>query len=62
MADGSRVPGCIVLSNHSTPEMRAKCLELGAIEVFDKSNELDEMLAWIKRFSKIGRAAAASRS
>lgn len=30
----------LVLSNHATPEMRARCLALGADAVFDKVTEL----------------------
>jgi DNA-binding NarL/FixJ family response regulator len=55
-------PPRIVLSNHATPEIRAKCQQLGATRVFDKSNELDEMLAWLSRFARSGRGAVASRS
>jgi DNA-binding NarL/FixJ family response regulator len=55
-------PPRIVLSNHATPEIRKKCHELGAVKVFDKSNELDEMLAWLSRFAHSGRGAAASHS
>ena len=55
-------PARIVLSNHATPEIRAKCLELGATEVFDKSNQLEEMLGWLTRFARNGHAAAASHS
>ncbi len=55
-------PRRMVLSNHATPEIRAKCLELGATAVFDKSNELDEMLGWLKRFARTGRGAAVSHS
>ncbi len=55
-------PTRIVLSNHATPEIRAKCLELGATTVFDKSNELDEMLGWLKRFARSDHGAAASHS
>ncbi len=55
-------PPRIVLSNHATPEIRVKCHELGAAKVFDKSNELDEMLAWLSRFARSGRGAAASHS
>jgi DNA-binding NarL/FixJ family response regulator len=36
----------VVLSNYATPEMRRKCLELGAARVFDKSNEIDDLLAY----------------
>jgi len=39
----------VVLSNHATPDIRTKCLELGADEVFDKSNQLDELLLYCKR-------------
>ena len=52
----------IVLSNHATPEIRVKCQQLGATKVFDKSNELDEMLGWLNRFARSDRGAAASRS
>jgi DNA-binding NarL/FixJ family response regulator len=55
-------PQRIVLSNHATPEIRVKCLELGAVQVFDKSNELDEMLGWLKRFARSDLEAAGSRS
>ncbi len=62
MADRAGPPTRIVLSNYATPEIRVKCLELGAAAVFDKSNELDEMLGWLKRFASSGPVAAASRS
>ena len=39
----------VVLSNHATPEIRAKCVELGADKVFDKSNEIDEMFGYFNR-------------
>lgn len=39
----------VVLSNHATPDIRTKCRELGADEVFDKSNELDQMLLYCNR-------------
>ena len=39
----------VVLSNHATPDIRAKCLELGADEVFDKSNELEQMRYFCNR-------------
>jgi DNA-binding NarL/FixJ family response regulator len=34
----------VVLSNYATPDMRTKCLSLGADEVFDKSNEIDALI------------------
>ena len=36
----------VVFTNHATPDMRAQCTEWGAHEVFDKSNQMGEMLAW----------------
>jgi DNA-binding NarL/FixJ family response regulator len=38
----------VVLSNYATPEMRRRCAELGADEVFDKSTEIEELLAWFR--------------
>ena len=62
MGDMADAPERIVLSNHATPEIRVKCAQLGASKVFDKSNELDEMLGWLNRFARSGRGAAASHS
>ena len=36
----------VVLSNYATPDMRQRCLELGAERVFDKSGAIDELLAF----------------
>ena len=36
----------VVLSNYATPDMRRKCLELGASRVFDKSNEIDALILY----------------
>jgi DNA-binding NarL/FixJ family response regulator len=41
----------VVLTNYATEDMRAKCAELGAHRVFDKSNELDELLAYCTRLA-----------
>jgi DNA-binding NarL/FixJ family response regulator len=62
MGEMPNAPERIVLSNHATPEIRIKCKQLGAIKVFDKSNELDEMLGWLNRFAQSDRGAAASSS
>jgi DNA-binding NarL/FixJ family response regulator len=62
LADRADAPQRVVLSNHATPEVRAKCVELRADAVFDKSNELDEMLGWLRRFSRSDLGAAASHS
>ena len=39
-------PQHVVLSNYATPEMRERCLELGADGVFDKSTEIDALLSY----------------
>jgi DNA-binding NarL/FixJ family response regulator len=36
----------VVLSNYATPDMRRKCAELGADRVFDKSHEIDALIAY----------------
>jgi DNA-binding NarL/FixJ family response regulator len=41
----------VVLTNYATTEMRKKCLELGADRVFDKSNELDDLVMYCARLS-----------
>jgi len=47
----------VVLSNYATPDMRRKCLELGADRVFDKSNDIDTLIQYCERL-----AAADGRS
>lgn len=39
----------VVLSNYATRDMREACLALGADRVFDKSNEVDELIAYCQR-------------
>ena len=41
----------VVLTNYATPEMRRRCTELGAAKVFDKSSELEELLAYCETLS-----------
>lgn len=36
----------VVLSNYATPDMRRKCLALGAQRVFDKSNEIEALIEY----------------
>ena len=36
----------VVLTNYATPEMRSKCLALGANKVFDKSNDIDALIVY----------------
>lgn len=38
----------VVLSNYATRDMRERCIELGVDAMFDKSTELDDMLAWCR--------------
>jgi DNA-binding NarL/FixJ family response regulator len=42
----------VVLSNYATPDMRRKCLELGASRVFDKSNEIDALIQYCARLAE----------
>ena len=41
----------VVLSNYATPDIRRKCLELGADRVFDKSNEIDALIQYCGRLA-----------
>jgi DNA-binding NarL/FixJ family response regulator len=34
----------VVLTNYATPDIRARCAELGVDAVFDKSNEIDTLI------------------
>lgn len=47
-----RAPRFVVLSNHATPEMRRRCLALGADRVFDKSNEIDALIEFCERLAR----------
>lgn len=39
----------VVLSNYAEPDMRRRCLALGADRVFDKSTEIDALVAYCQR-------------
>ena len=41
----------VVLSNFATPDMRHKCLALGADRVFDKSTEIDALMSYCERLA-----------
>ncbi len=41
----------VVLSNFATPDMRHKCLALGADRVFDKSNDIDALIQYCGRLA-----------
>ncbi len=49
----------MVTSNHSSPQMRAGCLELGANDYFDKVKELGALCAKLSELAdqKLGRAS-----
>jgi DNA-binding NarL/FixJ family response regulator len=47
----------VVLSNYATAEMRQRCLQLGAERVFDKSHEIDDLIAYCGDLAA-GHAAA----
>ena len=52
----------VVLSNHTSQEMRRKCIELGADAVFDKSNEIESLLLYCKRLAGIDALGDARNS
>jgi DNA-binding NarL/FixJ family response regulator len=55
------VPGKrVVLTNYATPAMRRICLELGADRIFDKSSELEDLVAYCEDLHRSGDAAEAS--
>ncbi len=41
----------VVLSNYATNDMRRKCMDLGAVRVFDKSNEIDALILYCGRLA-----------
>ncbi|HEY4066054.1 MAG TPA: response regulator [Burkholderiaceae bacterium] len=49
----ARTPGLrvVVLSNFATPEMRVRCLAMGASRVFDKSNEIDALIVYCEELA-----------
>ena len=53
-----RPPKRVVLTNFATPDMRDKCAELGADQVFDKSNQLEDLIAYCSRLAERSDAAA----
>lgn len=41
----------VVLTNHATPDIRRRCAALGADRVFDKSSEIEDLIAYCGRIS-----------
>jgi len=44
----------VVLSNYATPDMRRRCLELGADKVFDKSGDIDALITYCEQAASGG--------
>lgn len=42
----------VVLTNYATPDMRRRCAELGADQVFDKSSELEELIEYCDNLAR----------
>lgn len=49
----------VVLTNYANPDIRKRCLELGADRVFDKSSELDDLIRYCNDLA--GDAAGGAR-
>lgn len=49
----------VVLTNYASPDIRRRCLELGADRVFDKSTEVDALVDYCVRVSEGGGNTAA---
>jgi DNA-binding NarL/FixJ family response regulator len=49
----------VVLSNYATPDMRRKCLGLGADQVFDKSNEIEALILYCARLADVETGSGA---
>lgn len=54
LAQTGRLQGAakrVVLSNYATPDVRRRCLALGADRVFDKSSEIEELLDYCRELA-----------
>ncbi len=40
----------VVLTNYASPDMRRQCLQLGASRVFDKSGEIEDLVAYCAEY------------
>lgn len=47
----------VVLTNYATPDIRRRCVALGAARVFDKSGELEDLIDYCSRMAN-GSATA----
>jgi len=48
----------VVLTNYASPDMRRRCHDLGAHRVFDKSSEVEELVAYCARVAEGGGDSA----
>lgn len=48
----------VVLTNYATPDIRKRCVALGAARVFDKSGELEDLIDYCSRMARGGASAA----
>lgn len=53
-----RRPALVVLTNFASPDMRRHCLSLGAVRVFDKSSEIDDLLDFCSELAEQQAAGA----
>ena len=51
-ARATRQRKMVVLSNYATPDMRRKCVALGADHLFDKSTEIDALIAYCDQLAQ----------
>ena len=47
----------VVLTNYATEDMKLKCLELGADQVFDKSNDIDALISYCSSLNGEGKTS-----
>ena len=60
-SSGRTAPGRrVVLTNYATTAIREACRALGADRVFDKSSELDELIAYCERVAGGGGSPASA--
>ena len=52
----------VVLSNYATPDVRRRCLELKADRVFDKSTEIDGLIAYCEALANDDTTFLAAKS
>lgn len=45
---GSQAARVVVFSNFATPDVRRRCLDLGADQVFDKSHDIDALMLYCR--------------